>query len=96
MNLKLISYNCNICGEQLIPDVYDNYICVGCGGQVNPAVDSKREVKRQIREAMNSYKSLSLQEGERVHGGGSKSKSYGRKDKLRKPSTHRLWERLSS
>lgn len=44
---KLLTNKCNFCGETLIPDKYDFYICTGCGGQLVPPSESKREVKKQ-------------------------------------------------
>lgn len=91
---KLLTNKCNYCGETLIPDKYDFYICTGCGGQLVPPSDSKREVKKQIAEAMQNVSTPIIKVHSKVCGG-SKSKSSGdKKMKMQRPSTTELYKKL--
>ena len=92
---ELISNKCNFCGEQLIPDKFDFYICIGCGGQACPPNDSKREVKKQILDAM-ALNHLVSDPVMRVksHTCGSKSKGKSSKQAMQKPSTKNIYNLL--
>jgi tRNA(Ile2) C34 agmatinyltransferase TiaS len=92
----LLSNRCPACGEQMIPDKYDYYICVGCGGTFCPPADSKREVNRQILDAM-AHNHIVSNPTMHVKGisSGSKSKSHkSTKAALQRPSTTKIYNIL--
>ena len=97
MALKLVSDQCMLCGAKMVFDKYDFYKCPDCGGEFWPPDDSPKAQKKQIDEAFgNHYVSLSQQEPHPGKGGGSKSgKRYGAKERMKKPTTQKLYERLS-
>ena len=92
---KLLTNKCNYCGETLIPDVYDFYICSGCGGQVVPPSDSKREVKKQIAEAMANVSSPIIKVHSTICSGSKSKSSSGKKQKMQRPSTTQIYNTLS-
>lgn len=92
---KLFSNKCNYCGETLIPDKYDFYICSCCGGQLVPPHDSKREVKKQISEAMANVSNPEIKVHSKVCGGSKSKSSGGKKQKMQRPSTTQLYNTMA-
>ena len=94
---ELVSDKCLLCGATMVYDKYDFYKCPNCGGEFWPPDDSPREQKKQIDEAFsNQYVSLSQQENRPGKGsGGSSGKRYGAKERMKKPTTRTLYERLN-
>ena len=93
----LLENKCPACGEPMIPDKYDFYICTGCGTQVCPPDDSKREVKRQILDAM-AFNHLASDPVKRVksHACGSKSgKRHKEANPMDRPTTTQLYNELA-
>lgn len=92
---RLVSNKCNFCGETLIPDKYDFYICTGCGAQAVPPSDSKREVKKQIAEAMANVSSPIIKVHSTICSGSKSKSSNSKKQKMQRPSTTRLYNTLA-
>lgn len=92
---KYIWSKCNICGEEMVSDKFDNLICPGgCGGYYQNVESPKEQYKVILECARNDQVSKPVIHT-KSHGSGSKSKK-GKDQKMSKPTTKQLYDSLSS
>jgi len=76
---------------QIDPDAY--FKCTGCGGEFWPDPMGNEDKKQIEAEFSHQYVSRG-QVNNKVKGGGSCGKKYGAKEKLKKKTSHQLYEQL--
>ena len=90
----LITTKCNLCGSAMAYDKYDFYKCPVCDSEFWPKVSFESE-KKQLNDAIcNDFVSHSLQDGEQIKGGSCSSGRSNRKQKLKKPTPQKMFEKL--
>lgn len=93
----LKSYLCPECLTPLKPDIeLGAYLCqnTDCNGEYWPDPMGKAADQKQITHEFSGQYVSRGQVNNKVKGGSSNGKKYGGKERMKKPTTHQLYEKL--